>query len=84
MRVALYRIVEDGDGDERLELIYKGDVEGLPPGPAREYWEEVKRYHGANAEEYLRWKAPPMALIYRGYSLEVLDEDQEEEEEAAP
>ncbi len=77
MRVRLSQIVEDGEGGEYLRLLYEGDIEGLPPGPAREYWEEVKRWHGANAEEYLRWKAPPMALIYRGYSLEV-DEGEEE------
>lgn len=32
--------------DLQGNLLYEGDVEGLPPGEAREYWEAVKAHYG--------------------------------------
>ncbi|BDG17749.1 hypothetical protein TbrSNM41_24830 (plasmid) [Thermus brockianus] len=61
--------------DLQGNLLYEGDVEGLPPGEAREYWEAVKAHYGDGyAWEYLKAKAPPLALVYRGYALEVVEE----------
>ncbi|GAA5335145.1 hypothetical protein [Thermus hydrothermalis] len=68
----------DIDADPITQVVYEGDIEGLPPGEAKEYWEAVKAHYGEEyAWEYLKAKAPPMALIYRGWSLEVVEEGDE-------
>jgi hypothetical protein len=69
VRVRLYKY-EWGKDDE---LVYEGDIENLPPGPAADYWAAVKEHHGPDAEDYLRIKAPPLALVFSGWVLEPAD-----------
>ncbi|WP_243030124.1 hypothetical protein [Thermus altitudinis] len=73
----LVRLWEFDWHTRKRKLIYEGDIEGLPEGEAKEYWEEIKRYHKGLAWEYFLAKAPPDALLYRGYALEpVMDEEE--------
>lgn len=80
MRVVRLYKLEDGGGVG--PLMYQGDIEGLPPGPARDYWEAIKEHYGDLAWEYFLAKSPPLSLIYQGFTLEpLLDEGDEDWED---
>lgn len=67
--VRLWRWHNDGS----KELIYQGPIEEAPE-PARSYWENITELYGEKAWNYFRYKAPPMGLLARGYTLEPLED----------
>ncbi|MCS7218699.1 MAG: hypothetical protein NZ846_06940 [Thermus sp.] len=59
----------------KRELLYQGPIEEAPE-PAKGYWKSVLEHYGdpEKAWVYVRAKAPPWTLIYRGYALEVVED----------
>ena len=85
MKLAFYKFDPDGENGKLVgPLLYTGTVdEAMEKGPPvlREYLKAVADYHGRDKlEYYLEHKCPPMALLYRGYILEVVDEGEDKNE----
>ncbi|MDW8091814.1 MAG: hypothetical protein RMI80_10430 [Meiothermus sp.] len=68
--VRLWKWNEEGT---KRTLVYQGPIEQAPE-PARTYWREITKLYGQGAWEYFRYKAPPMGLLARGYTLEPLED----------
>lgn len=75
MTIRVYSLVPGEHGPTRGLLVGQGSLEdmSLLPPLVRQYLLTLKAEH-ADVESYLRQKCPPMAMLARGYLLEVEDD----------
>ena len=65
----MIRVIELESG----KLVYQGEWDKAPQGAVKTYLDSVAKHHGAeNVENYLRFKDTPLALLYKGFNVEVL------------